>query len=287
MSSPVDPRRKGEVFANDDWFRWPVPCRTCEGLPERRSAERRSGYESLRAKKARGVERRWHERRKSAEGGQFALRITWGLIDGSVECIGVEVWRDAQPDPADRHHAKWVAHRGATGPAPIRTLKDVALDNAIRHRRHVLMESAEKWETFRAALTSRKKMAAYGPLPTDYVEMVDEQSRAFGARDVAGSPAGLRRGRQRRSDDELRKVALAYLAAKGSRTAAVQELLNLRDPRSVNKVLVRCAERGILLPPEGPGKPYRAGPRLSPEATKPGDKRAAQRPTDRTTKKGR
>lgn len=291
MTSPTDPRKIGEVFANDTWFRWPAPCRVCEGLPERRVvAKRRSGYESIKSRESRGVERRRQERRQSADGGPFALRMTWGLVDGQVECIGVEVWRDAQRNAADENGATWIAHRGSDGPAPVRSLREVALDKAIRHRRHVLLARSAETKKLHAALTDPEKLRVYGPHPAGFLAMIEEQAARFGERDRKGAPAGLpKRGRPRTADEVLWQVAHAYLEPPEgkTRTKAVQDLFDHADPRSAGKQIKNAEDAGFLSPPTGRGKARGPGSRYGERPKKPRQASAAQRPSDRTTKKGR
>lgn len=219
----LDAKRAGEVFRNDDWFRWPTPD------------------------------------------GEWSIRLRWGLIDHRVECIGVELWRGAQPDPTEavlgeagvaldlnNHGIRWQAHRGSRGPQAITSLRELPLGVIVQQRRAHLLLRTEN--TTKAIADDAEAFPA----------RADEY--AAESRDGLGRSVAGKRGRRPLPASDYLKVAGVYLKALNEGKPPLQAVMKefWVAERGAGRRIKKAEELGFLAP-TSPGRPHGPGPLFSAE----------------------
>lgn len=228
------------------------------------------------------------------DAGDWSLRLRWAEVDGLVECVGLEAWRGARPDPRAsfdcpnpecgekldyRAPTKFAAHRGGSGPQPISSLRDLPIGQIVRQQRADLDLDGESFD-YSVDLGTEEWPADRDdqwPYVTDTVD--------------ARAP-----GRPRLPALHYLEVAQVYIHAEANGdppTAAVMDRFTL-SRRGAGRALAEAQRLGFLKGSGRQGATRQKGPNYR-EAPRPFlgrdgshvTSRRAERPTEPMTKKGR
>lgn len=182
--------------------------------------------------------------------GDWTLRLTWGEVAGSrVECIGVEIWRGAQPDPTDagcddRPPPPWVAHPGFDEPQPITSLRNLPMAQIVRQQRAVTLR---RQEMSKAATAEWPTDLA----PTGLDDHIDETLEAF---------TNASRGRPAFPDEHYLQIARTYIENADTPRRAVMERFHL-SARGASRAIERAEGLGFLSHAGRRGALRQPGPR--------------------------